>query len=76
MYSRSHAGTKAGAFGGSLIALGVMLCFREMEVVVTGGLVVIFFYVSAPLAAQMVGGGAHRAKVRMWVKGKREVNRD
>ena len=54
LYMRLHAATKAGAFGGSLIAIASAIYFQTLTAVIQSILVVIFFYVTTPVAAHML----------------------
>ncbi len=54
LYSRLHAGTKAPSFGIFLIILGVCLFFNIPAVYIKGLFVVIFIYLTAPLAAHSI----------------------
>jgi multicomponent Na+:H+ antiporter subunit G len=54
LYSRLHAGTKAPSFGIFLIVLGVCLYFNYPAVYIKGLFVVIFIYLTAPLAAHSI----------------------
>lgn len=52
---RMHAATKAGAFGASLIMLAVIIVLPHLRIIIQGGLIIIFFYLTAPVAAHMIG---------------------
>ena len=54
LYSRMHATTKATSFGVLLILLGVSLFFGTLSVVIKSLLVIIFIYLTAPLAAHSI----------------------
>lgn len=54
LYTRMHAASKAGAFGGTLIAIAAGLAFGSLSVAVKSVLIVIFFYLTTPIAAQML----------------------
>lgn len=54
LFCRMHAATKAGAFGASLIMLAVILFMPELRVIIQGILIVVFFYLTAPVAAHMI----------------------
>ncbi len=65
-YSRTHAAAKAGAFGGSLILLGVAVLFATWGVAVKAVLVILFFYATTPVAGHMIGRAAYLARVPRW----------
>ena len=54
LYSRLHAGTKAPSFGIFLIALGVSIFFNDPVVYIKGLFIVLFIYLTAPLAAHAI----------------------
>lgn len=60
IYSRMHAATKAGAFGASLIMLATILFMPQLRVIIQGILIIAFFYLTAPVAAHMIGRVALR----------------
>ena len=55
VYCRMHVATKAGAFGVSILLIGLLLAAPSLRIVIEGSLIVLFFYLTAPLAAQQVG---------------------
>lgn len=54
LYVRIHAATKAGAFGGSLVALASGIHFGSLSGWLQSLLLIVFFYVTAPVAAHML----------------------
>jgi multicomponent Na+:H+ antiporter subunit G len=54
LYSRMHATTKATSFGLLLIIIGVSLFFNIGVVWLKAFLVIIFIYLTAPLAAHSI----------------------
>ena len=63
-YCRLHAATKAGAFGGTLLAIAVGLQFGEwgtwLEVIV----LVILFYTTMPVAAHLIARASRRSGIQ------------
>lgn len=68
LYMRMHAATKAGAFGGSLLALAAAFHFATPRAVIMAILIIVFFYITAPIAAQVFGLAAYRRGVPLWEK--------
>lgn len=66
LYMRIHAATKAGAFGSSLILIAAALHFGSLRAAVMAALVVIFFYLTTPVAAQALSDAAHRLRISQW----------
>ena len=70
LYCRMHAATKAGAFGVALMLLGMFFSMPAQRVFIQGALIVFFFYLTAPVAAQMVGHVAIHRGVKLWKPGR------
>jgi len=64
LYTRMHAAAKAGALGGSLLFLACALAFREWAVLVEVLLIILFFYLTAPIAGQMIGRAGYLTRVK------------
>ena len=71
-YSRMHAATKAGAFGATLLLLAAAIHFGNVRAIVTCTLIIIFFYLTTPVAAQTLSQAAYRRGVALWSKTKRD----
>lgn len=54
LYSRLHAGTKAPSFGIFLLLVGVSIYFNTAEVYIKSLFIVLFIYITAPLAAHAI----------------------
>lgn|SRR5690554_1767161 len=54
LYSRLHAATKAPSFGIFLILIGVSIYFNTPMVYIKSLFVVVFIYLTAPLAAHSI----------------------
>lgn len=54
LYSRLHAATKAPSFGIFLILIGVSIYFNTPMVYIKSLFVVVFIYLTAPLAAHAI----------------------
>ena len=65
---RMHASTKAGTLGCSLIALGAALWLGG-DAWARAVLITLFFLLTAPLAAHMIGRAALRTGVPLWRMG-------
>jgi len=68
LYCRMHAATKAGAFGLSLILIGICFLVPEPRVIIQSLLIVAFFYLTTPIAGQMIGRAAVMRGVPFWKK--------
>lgn len=61
--TRNHAATKAGAFGGALLLAACTVAFPTLGVLAKATLTLTFFYLTAPIAAHMLGRAAMRSGV-------------
>lgn len=68
---RMHAATKAGTLGAGMILAGVAVYFTHMSVVLRALLALVFVYLTAPVAAHLIGRAAYRSGItlfsRTWV---------
>lgn len=65
-YMRMHAATKAGAFGALLLLLAAALYFGSLRAVLTSLAVIVFFYITTPVAAQTLAESAYRRGIELW----------
>ncbi len=54
LYSRMHANTKASSFGILLLLIAVLLFYGNWIIILKALLVIIFIYLTAPLAAHSI----------------------
>ncbi|MFC4995532.1 monovalent cation/H(+) antiporter subunit G [Rubritalea tangerina] len=71
IYCRMHSATKAGAFGSALILIAVMLAHPTPRVLIECMAILIFFYITAPVGAHLVGRICYRTKLPFWKPGKK-----
>jgi len=68
---RMHAATKAGTLGAGLILAGAAVNFAEPATVLKALLALVFLYLTAPVAAHLIGRAAYRSGImlsdRTWV---------
>ena len=67
-YMRLHAATKAGAFGASLLLIAAALHFGNLRSIISAVLIILFFYLTTPIAGQAIGQVAYRKRVPLWHK--------
>lgn len=65
-FTRMHAATKAGAFGGIIILLLCAFCFASLKITLIVLVNIIFFYFTAPVAAHMIARSAYINRVKQW----------
>ena len=63
-YQRMHAATKAGAFGGAILALSAGVHFGEPMVWLKVVLMIAFFYSTMPVAAHLIARAGRHAGVK------------
>ena len=66
IYCRMHAATKAGAFGVSLILLALCVALPTLRVCIQSILIIAFFYLTAPVAAHLIGRIGIVRKLPLW----------
>lgn len=66
LYSRMQAATKGATLGIALMLLGVAVYFGELGVTTRALLVIVFFFLTAPVAAHMLGRAAYILGVPLW----------
>lgn len=68
LYTRMHAATKSGTVGIMGIVIAMMIQLDDASVIFRGILVILFFLLTAPVAAHMIGRSAYRSGVALWDK--------
>lgn len=67
-YCRMHAAAKAGAFGGALLAIATCLFFQDVRAFLDALLIIVFFYLTTPVASHLLGRAAYLRGVEVWEK--------
>lgn len=62
-YTRMHAATKAGAFGGTLLAIAAGFAIGGVMTWLQVVFVIAFFYFTTPVAAHLLGRAGYLRKV-------------
>ena len=65
LLTRMHASSKAGTLGAVCILLSVALHFADFVVTVKTVLIVLFLFLTAPVAAHMIGRAGYRSGARL-----------
>lgn len=65
LYTRMHAATKGSALAAMLMFIGVALFFVDVWVAVEALLVIVFIFLTAPVAGHMIGRAAHTLRTPM-----------
>jgi multicomponent Na+:H+ antiporter subunit G len=65
---RMHAATKAGTLGAGLILAGAAFFFAELGLVLRALLTLMFLYLTAPVAAHLIGRAAYRSGIDLFAR--------
>lgn len=81
LYTRMSATTKASTLGVGLILLGTAFFYQDVGIIVRSITIIIFLFLTAPVAAHIIGRAAYFDKVPLWdhtkideLKGKYDEN--
>ena len=66
LYTRMHASTKPATLGVSLAVAALAIHAEDLGIAVRALLIVLFFVLTAPVAAHRLGRAAYRAGVPRW----------
>jgi multicomponent Na+:H+ antiporter subunit G len=66
LFTRMHATAKASSFGIGCILIGVTLTFPSFIVIAKCVMVLLFIFLTIPVATQMIGRAAYLLKVPFW----------
>ncbi len=59
LFSRMHAATKAASFGIGLMLAGLMILYFSWTWLIFSALIILFVFITAPVAAHMLGRAAY-----------------
>ena len=68
IFTRMHAATKGASLGVALMLLATALVFGETRVSLKGAATVLFIFLTAPVAAHLLGRAAYARKIPLWDK--------
>lgn len=66
LYTRMHSSTKSATLGVGCVILGAALYFNDLAIGARALAIVVFFFVTAPVAAHMIGRAAFFSNVPLW----------
>jgi multicomponent Na+:H+ antiporter subunit G len=66
LFMRLHASTKSATLGAGCLMLGAAIHFLELGVAARALAVMVFFIVTAPISAHVIGRAAYFARVPLW----------
>lgn len=68
LYIRMHAATKSGTLGVAGVIAAVAVYFGDLGVTTRSILIILFFLLTAPVAAHMIARAAYTVGVPLWEK--------
>lgn len=68
LLTRMHASTKAGALGIMLMMVAVSVHFMSLTVLAKGIAIILFIFMTAPVAAHAIGRAGYFVGVPVWTK--------
>jgi multicomponent Na+:H+ antiporter subunit G len=66
LFTRMHAASKSSTLGLGCILVGVVISFPSWLVFLKSVMVLLFVFLTAPIAAHMIGRAAYLLKVPLW----------
>ncbi|MEZ6131264.1 MAG: monovalent cation/H(+) antiporter subunit G [Planctomycetaceae bacterium] len=66
LYTRMHGATKSATLGVGCTVLSAAVGLGTMETTTVAILIIGFLFLTAPVAAHMIGRAAHRQKIPKW----------
>ena len=66
IFMRMHASTKASSLGLGLILLAIIFRFPELPAVIKCLLIIVFTFITIPVASHMIGRAAYMHKSKLW----------
>lgn len=63
---RMHAATKAGTLGAGLILAAVAVLYGDLGVTMRAVATIVFLFLTAPVAAHMIGRAAYFVGIELW----------
>ena len=66
LFTRMHAAAKTGTVGIIALVIAVAVHFQQFDVTVLAILIVAFFFLTAPIATQLIGRAAYQSGVPLW----------
>lgn len=66
LFTRMHSSTKSATLGVGLIMLGAAFHFGEIGMTMRAMAIIVFLFLTAPVAAHMLGRAAYFAGVPLW----------
>lgn len=66
LFTRMHTSTKGASLGVALILIAGAIFFNDLAVATKVAITIAFIFLTAPVAAHMLGRAAYARKVKLW----------
>jgi len=66
LFTRMHAAAKTGTLGIVCLVIGVAFHFQRLEITFIAFLIVTFFFITVPIASQLIGRAGYHIGVKIW----------
>jgi len=66
LFTRMHAAAKTGTLGIVCLVIGVAIHFQRLEITFIAFLTVTFFFITVPIASQLIGRAGYHIGVKLW----------
>ncbi|MEX1117950.1 MAG: monovalent cation/H(+) antiporter subunit G [Terrimicrobiaceae bacterium] len=66
LFTRMHASSKGASLGVALLLIAAALYFRDLSVVTKALITTAFIFMTAPVAAHLLGRAAYARKIPLW----------
>ena len=76
IFTRMHAATKSASLGVALLLLAAALFFQETMVVTKAVVTIVFIFLTAPVAASLLGRAAYARRTPLWEHSVMDEGRD
>jgi multicomponent Na+:H+ antiporter subunit G len=76
IFTRMHAATKSASLGVALLLLAAALVFQEVIVVTKSLVTIAFIFLTAPVAASLLGRAAYAQRTALWEHSVMDEGRD
>jgi multicomponent Na+:H+ antiporter subunit G len=76
IFTRMHAATKSASLGVALLLLAAALFFQETMVVTKALVTIAFIFLTAPVAASLLGRAAYARRTPLWEHSVMDEGRD
>lgn len=70
LYTRMSATTKASTLGIGLVLIGTIIYWQDFGIASRAVAIIVFLFITAPVAAHIIGRAAYFGKVPLWKKTK------